>query len=256
MKVTILGSGTSGGIPEIGCDCPVCLSRNPKNKRTRASILVETSSTAVLVDTGTDFRIQALAHGISRIDAVLFTHAHADHCHGLDDIRPLTREKPIPIYGNRPTIEELTERFSYIFRETMQKGGGKPRIIPKIMPEKPLSIGELEIRPVPIKHGRLDILGYRFGAFAYLTDCSFIPPPSFEMLRGLDTLVLGALRYSQHATHFSIDQAIAAAEKIGARQTWFTHFCHAVEHSEMEHSFPDSIEPSYDGLVFEIDNSF
>ena len=170
MKITILGSGTSHGVPMIGCDCEVCTSDDEKNKRTRASVWIEKDDTSILIDTSTDFRFQTLREGIPDIDAILFTHAHADHIHGLDDIRPYSYKHVVPVYGNKPTINELRRRFDYIFKKT-QRGGGKPNIdLHRI--QRPFSIGPVEIIPVPIMHGKLPIFGVRIGGFAYLTDCS------------------------------------------------------------------------------------
>ncbi len=280
MKVTILGSGTSHGIPVIGCRCPVCTSADPKNNRTRSSIWIETDDRSIVVDTATDFRMQALRCGIDRLDAVIYTHAHADHLHGLDDTRSLTHDNPVPLYASLTTASEIQKRFDYIFRST-QKGGGKPQVFINEIDDDPFEIGTLLVTPVPITHGDLDIYGYRFdelmkgngkrsgrtrpaapvqsrrlpsaGGFAYLTDCSGIPEESYDLLEGVETLVLGALRFRPHATHFTVEEAIHAARRIDAAGTWFTHMCHDIEHSSLESSLPDSIRPAYDGLCLELD---
>jgi phosphoribosyl 1,2-cyclic phosphate phosphodiesterase len=238
MKLVVLGSGTSHGIPVVGCDCPVCRSRNPRDKRTRASLFIAgDGGEAAVIDTGPEFRLQAVRAGIRRLDAVFLTHAHADHIHGLDDVRPLTREKPLPVYGNRATIREAAERFSYAFRET-QRGGGKPRLT-LIEAEGPISLGGLRFTPLPVKHGRLDILGWRIDgeggkpAAAYLTDISEIPPPARKILGRPETLIIDGLRTQPHETHFTFEQALTSAVEIGARRVFLTHICHDYTHREI-----------------------
>lgn len=253
MKVTVLGSGTSHGVPVIGCSCDVCTSRDPKNHRTRASVMVETGEgRVILFDTATEFRLQALREGIRRVDGVFYTHAHADHIHGLDDLRPLCRHGDIPLFGSKATMEEIAERFAYIFREG-QEGGGKPRVrLHTIEGARPFSFAGLEIIPVPLLHGALPVFGYRIGSFAYLTDCSAIPKASHRLLQGVDYLIIDALRPRPHSTHFSFDQATREAQRIGAGHTWFTHLCHDVDHREMEKRFPPGIAPAWDGLSFDL----
>ncbi|MBN2143989.1 MAG: MBL fold metallo-hydrolase [Candidatus Aureabacteria bacterium] len=253
MKITILGSGTSTGVPLLGCLCSVCKSQNPKNKRTRASVLLETGGTSILIDTSVDFRSQALRENVREIQAILYTHAHADHLLGLDDIRPLNflHKKSIPCYGNAQTVSHIKTLFSYIFSDT-QEGGGKPRISLTEIGMDPFEISRILVRPVPLWHGSLSILGYRIGGFAYLTDCSSIPEESFAMLQDLDILVLGALRQRVHPTHFSIGQAIEASQKIKAGRTWFTHLGHEIDHDVFEASLPPGVFLAYDGLKIEI----
>ncbi len=250
MTITFLGTGTSHGIPTVGCSCPVCTSENLKNKRMRSSLWIRSADSSLLIDTSPEFRLQALREGMKRLDAVLFTHAHADHSHGLDDIRPLCREKPIPVYGNASTLEEIRQRFSYIFRKT-QIGGGKPRIELHTVNEGKFRIGALEIAPVPIMHGDLVILGYRIGDIAYLTDCSRIPEQSYALLADLRILILGALRYRPHETHFSIEQASREVEKIAPQKAYFTHFCHDIDHDRLSSELPSNIRPAFDGLSIE-----
>lgn len=251
MRITVLGSGTSHGVPVIGCSCAVCRSNDPRNRRTRASVMVKTGEgQVILFDTATEFRLQAVREGIERVDGVFYTHAHADHIHGLDDLRPLSWKGEIPLYGNQPTIDEIAQRFSYIFRQS-QEGGGKPRVsLHTIEPAELLRFGGIEILPVPLLHGELPVLGYRIGPFAYLTDCSAIPESSYQLLEGVEYLIIDALRPRPHPTHFSFDQATAESRRIGAKQTWFTHLCHDVDHREMEKSFPAGISPAWDGLSF------
>lgn len=256
MRVLFLGSGTSFGVPAIGCGCRACSSADPRDQRYRASVLVEGESgdraTALVIDSGPEFRLQCLRARITRLDALLVTHAHADHIAGLDDVRPFTRERELPVYGNDPTLAEIRERFGYIFRET-QKGGGKPRIDLRAVGESAFDAGGLEVRPIPLFHGILPILGYRIGSFAYITDCSYLPESSLPLLEGVSTLVVNGLRRAPHETHFSIDQAIGAARRVGAKRTFLTHMNHESTHAELEeycaaHGADVGAHPAYDGL--------
>ncbi len=255
MEVVILGSGTSHGVPVIACDCDVCRSTDKKDKRTRASLLVRHAGLEIVIDTAPEFRLQAVREGISRLDALLYTHPHADHLHGIDDIRPLTRKNPATVYASRETLNELTRRFDYIFTRT-QKGGGKPRISLEEIPPTGIDLEGLEIRPVPILHGELPIYGYRLGNTAYLTDCSRIPESSYPLLEGLELLIIGALRFRPHPTHFSIDEARAAAKRIDAEKTLLTHLCHDASHEEirayLSRDRDKKIEPAYDGLCLRV----
>lgn len=257
MLITVLGSGTSFGVPSINCSCPVCTSTDPHDKRTRASIWIQNEDTSVIVDTATDFRQQALREKIGSVDGLLITHCHADHIHGLDDIRPYTFERAVPVYGNEWSMDEFEERFSYIFKTT-QRGGGKPRITlhritnSMITAGELIRIGTLEVLPVLLKHGKLDVLGFRLGDFAYLTDCSFIPDSSFKKLQGVKYLIIDALRYRPHSTHFSIPESIAASKKIGAERVWFTHLCHDVLHNDLKQELPEGFAPAFDGLKIEL----
>jgi len=258
MKITILGSGTSHGVPVVGCNCEVCTSTDPRDNRSRSSILIESKDTTVIVDTGTDFRFQALRAGIQHLDAVLMTHAHADHLHGLDDTRSLTYEDPLDVYGSADTLAEIKKRFDYVFTKT-QIGGGKPNIVLKNHNGKTINAGELSIIPVPVMHGDLLIYGYRIGSFAYITDCSGIPEPSMRLLKGVTVLVINALRYRPHPTHFNIAQAVEAARGIGAHEVWLTHMCHKISHQKLTdelevHNNKDRrVLPAYDGLVITAD---
>ena len=253
MKVTILGSGTSHGIPVVGCGCEVCTSQDPRDNRTRSSILIEHQGHVILVDAGTDFRFQALRTGINRLDSILMTHAHADHLHGLDDTRSLTYNKSLEVYGSKDTIAEIRNKFDYVFKST-QLGGGKPNLRLIDHRGEEISINGIRILPIPVKHGELDIFGYRIGEFAYITDCSEIPSSSFSLLAGIRILVINALRYRPHPTHFSIDRALEVSGKIGAEEVWLTHLCHEVSHKTLT----DDLEringdgrrtlPAYDGL--------
>jgi phosphoribosyl 1,2-cyclic phosphate phosphodiesterase len=252
LKVTLLGTGTSTGVPVIACDCAVCTSPDPRNKRLRCSAWVRSGETSLLIDTTPDMRTQLLAHDVRRLDAVLFTHSHADHIFGLDDVRRFNfiQGTSMPCYGREDTLQDIKRAFSYVFRET-QAGGGKPSL--DLHPvEGPFVAAGLEVRPVPILHGRLPIYGYRIGGFAYVTDVSDIPPESMELLNGLDVLVLGALRPEPHSTHFNFEQAMAAAQALAPRQTYFTHMTHDVDYEEANRRLPAGIALGFDGLTFDV----
>lgn len=254
MRVTVLGSGTSLGVPVIGCGCRVCTSPDPRNDRTRASILVETAHQRLLVDTGPDFRFQALRAKIRSLDAVLMTHDHADHINGLDDLRIFNfyTRQPIRIYSNQAVKDFIENRFSYAFHPP-QEGGGVPALDLHVVSE-PFVLGDVEITPVRVFHGELEILGFRFNDFAYVTDCSCLPDESKPPLKGLRVLILNALRRAPHPTHLSLDEAVALARELGPDRTFFTHMCHEIEHEETNKSLPPGFELAYDGLQIEIEN--
>jgi len=253
VQVTFLGTGTSHGVPMIGCRCSTCRSSDPRDRRSRPSILFEMASGArVLVDTTPDLRAQALAHELDRVDAILFTHCHADHVMGLDEVRRFNvlQQAAIPCYGDAATLKELRRTFAYIF-ESADEGGGIP-LIDLHAVAGPFSVGGERIVPVPVWHGRREILGFRVRDFAYLTDCSAIPDASWPLLEGLDTLVIDALRHRPHPTHFTVQQAVAVAARLGARRTWLTHICHDLPHAATNASLPDGVQLAYDGLVLDI----
>ena len=237
----------------IGCDCATCRSDDVRDRRLRPSIFLETNRTALLVDCGPDLRAQALAYGIRRIDAIFFTHGHADHILGLDDVRRFNflQQRPMPCFGDARTIADVRQTFAYAFSPRTQAGGGLPRIATFEI-AGPFCVGNLEIVPVPIFHGQRPILGLRAGRFAYLTDCSRIPDSSFALLEDLDVLVIDALRERPHPTHFTLAEAIAASQRIGARRTWFTHMCHDLPHTATSARLPDGLALAYDGLVVEL----
>lgn len=253
MRVTFLGTGTSHGVPMIGCACDTCRSDDPRDRRWRPSVLIALDEgPQVLVDTATDLRAQALAFGVTRVDAILFTHSHADHILGLDEVRRFNalQRAVIPCYADAQTAAGIRETFRYMFDPSTPKGGGVPHIALHTI-DGPFVIGGTRVVPVPILHGTRPILGFRAGGFAYLTDCSHIPEGSWRLVDGLDVLVLDALRDRPHPTHFTVAQAVEAARRIGARRTYFTHVCHDLAHAATCARLPPGMELAYDGLVVE-----
>jgi phosphoribosyl 1,2-cyclic phosphate phosphodiesterase len=254
LKVTLLGTGTSHGVPMIGCDCPVCRSTDPRDRRSRPSILLEpgvevAGVRSILVDTATDLREQALAHRMTRGDAILFTHSHADHIMGLDEVRRFNviQKAAIPCYGDARTLDDVRRTFSYVFNPP-PSGGGVPQLS-LFRIGGPFSLGSVEIVPVPILHGRRPILGFRIGSFAYLTDCSAIPDHSWPLLEGVRTIVLDALRDRPHPTHFTVGEALDVVARLGCERAYFTHICHDLPHAATCARLPDGVELAYDGLV-------
>jgi phosphoribosyl 1,2-cyclic phosphate phosphodiesterase len=252
--ITFLGTGTSSGIPTIGCPCPVCNSDNPKDKRLRASILIQSETTSILIDTSTDFRQQMLLHNIKKIDAVFYTHQHFDHIGGFDDIRAFnySTRRPIQIYGLEKTMNSIKRTFFYAFGDLEQLGGGVPMVDVHLISDEPVKIGDIEIIPIPLLHGNMEILGFRIDDFAYCTDTNHIPDKSMNLLQNLDVLVLGALRYNRHETHFTIDEAIQTSKQLNPKATYFTHMAHQIMHDECEEYLPENIHLAYDGLVLNI----
>lgn len=257
MRVRFLGTGTSHGVPVLGCSCPVCTSTDPRDARYRSSALVEgDSGELVLIDAGPEFRLQGLRAGLSRLDAVLVTHAHADHVHGLDDVRPLTRGNPLPVYASKADSDEIRLRFSYAFAHG-QEGGGKPRFELADAEAGIFGVGNLRIRAIPLMHGERRILGFRIGGFAYLTDCSRIPESSKGLLQDLDLLVIGALRLRPHPTHFSVDEALGLAKELRPARLLLTHICHDLTHAALEEhcaaaGLPFPAAPAWDDLAVEL----
>jgi phosphoribosyl 1,2-cyclic phosphate phosphodiesterase len=238
----------------IGCDCAVCRSDDPRDNRTRPSIYLELDDgLRVLVDTTPDLRFQALRHDIRRVDAILFTHAHADHVMGLDEVRRfnMISRQAMPVFADARTASNLRRTFAYVFESDAPKGGGIPHLQLWTI-GGPFLVGRQAIVPVPIRHGSWQILGFRLGRFAYLTDCNGIPDASRPLLDGLDCLVLDALRHRPHPTHFTLAQAVTVAREIGARQTYFTHIAHELGHAATSATLPDGMALAYDTLAIEV----
>lgn len=254
LTVRMLGTGTSTGVPVLTCDCAVCTSTDSRNRRTRTSALIRDETRSLLIDGGADCREQLLAARATRIDAVLLTHGHADHTAGLDDLRMFNfrQRAALPLFGNQETLDDIRKRFDYCFRDDVQEGGGLPQFTPRLV-DGPFECCGLRVTPVPVLHGRLPVLGFRIGDFAYLTDASSIPEASYGLLGGVRTLVLNALRHRRHATHFSLGEAVEAARRIGAAQTWFTHMTHDLDHEATNRALPPNAQLAHDGLEFEID---
>jgi phosphoribosyl 1,2-cyclic phosphate phosphodiesterase len=252
MRVTFLGTGTSHGVPSIGCQCAVCCSTDPRDNRLRPSVYIQSGSASVLVDAGPDLRQQALRHRITQVDAIVFTHGHADHILGIDDVRRFNAlmKGAMPCYGDEATLEDIRRTFGYVFDPDAPKGGGIP--ILELRPVTgPFTVGDIALRPVPVMHGRKPTLGYRTGAFAYLTDCNALTDDAWPLLRDLDVLVLDALRERSHPTHFSLSEAVEVAGRIGARRTYFTHMCHDLPHEATNARLPANMQLAHDGLVLE-----
>ena len=247
----MLGSGTSSGVPVIGCTCAVCTSSDPRNQRLRPGLRLDLRAGTLLVDTPVDLRQQALRFGLPRVDAVLYTHAHADHVLGLDDLRVFNwmQREAIPAFGSPATLADLARTFWYVF-EPVQVGAAKPAIERRPV-TGPFELLGRTVVPVPVLHGSLPILGFRIGGFAYLTDASEIPPASRALLDGLDTLVLAAPRREPHPTHMHLDRAIEEARVVGARRTLLTHLSHDLPHAAVSGALPRGVELAYDGLVLE-----
>ena len=253
-RLTVLGSGTSMGVTTIGCDCRVCTSADPHDQRTRPSVLVEFDGRSILIDTTPDFRQQAIRAGISRLDAVLYTHAHADHILGLDDLRPLTFRRgnsKIPLYAHEPTADTLRSVFRYIFEGDYKYGGLAQVELRDIT--GPLELFGARFEPVKVIHGDAEIHGYRFGAAAYLTDFSEIPAESLPQLAGLDILFLDALRHKPHPTHSTLENSLRLVEELKPRRAFFTHISHDLPHAETNQSLPAHVKLAHDGLTLEFE---
>lgn len=252
MNIIFMGTGTSHGVPMIACDCSVCTSKNPKNYRTRSSILISENGHNILIDAAIEFRLQCLRNNVRRLDAVLLTHPHADHIFGLDDVRRFNwvQREEIPVYGTEDTLRTVRNVFSYVFNDECSQGS-KPRFSLNAFNGR-LNLFNHEIIQIDVNHGNEKATGYRIGKFAYVTDVSAIPEASMERLKGLDTLVLGALRYIPHPKHFTINQAAEIAQKLKPKRTFLTHIAHDVEHEKANSELPDEIRLAYDGLEIAI----
>lgn len=250
IRFTILGSGTSSGVPLPACQCPVCLSEDEKDKRLRCSLLIETKNTSVLIDTSADFRQQMLIHQVQKLDAVVFTHYHFDHIGGFDDIRAFNfiQQKPLSIFLNNETFQSLKRIFSYAFGEAVQTGGGLPVVDVNIIDKESFKIGDIGFEIIPLMHGNIEVLGFRIGNFAYCTDTNFISEESKNKLKNLDYLILDALRFHPHPTHYTVDEAIEIANELKAKKTYFTHIAHQISHSKLSSELPENIHLAYDGL--------
>lgn len=251
MNLTFLGTGTSTGVPSIGCDCETCLSDDPRDKRLRVSVLVEHADKSILVDTSIDFRQQALRAGIDYLDAVMITHCHVDHVFGLDDIRPLNfRHGAMGVYANEIAWEGLYRMFNYIFEPT-HVGGGLPQLIPHVVEDgSAFSFGkEIEVTPLEVIHGKLPVIAYRFNDFAYATDLKTIPEASMDGLRDLDVLVLDCVRFTPHSTHLCFEEALAYIEDLKPKRAYLTHLNHDIMHERDTELLPDNVWFAHDGLI-------
>jgi len=254
VRLTFLGTGTSFGVPQIGCDCEVCNSSDPRDRRSRSGALVETDAgKRILIDTPPELRLQLIAARVDHIDAILFTHEHADHIHGIDDVRALSaRSKTrLHMYGPAETVRTLEQRFAYIFDERMRPlpGTTKPEgDLTTLVAGEPAEIAGERVMPIAVPHGHTTVFGYRIGALGYVTDAKRLPPEALEALRGVEVLVLNALFWREHPTHMSVPEAIETAHAVGAERTYLTHLTHDNFHAKLEAALPPGIFPAYDGL--------
>jgi phosphoribosyl 1,2-cyclic phosphate phosphodiesterase len=258
VRLTFLGTGTSFGVPQVGCSCRTCTSVDPRDRRTRSAVLIASAERRILIDTPPELRLQLVAAGVSRLDAVLYTHAHADHVHGIDDLRALSVKTgmPLPAYGAADTLDELVARFRYVFDAAVQArpGTSKPELVARpLEPGCETDIAGFPVLPLRLPHGEQWVFGYRIGPLAYLTDVKAVPPEARAALAGVRVLVLNALLRQPHPLHLSIAEAVDTARAIGARQTWLTHLTHETPHAELAASLPQGIAPAHDGLVIDVD---
>ncbi|HEV8149727.1 MAG TPA: MBL fold metallo-hydrolase [Gemmatimonadales bacterium] len=257
MRLTLLGTGTSSGVPQLGCDCAVCHSGDPRDRRFRTAALIELGETALLIDTPPELRLQLLAAGTRRIDAVLYTHEHADHVHGIDDLKlfSIGRAAPLPLYGSDATLAFLRTSYRYIFAPDAQPYSGTttPRLTLQLLEAGRLTdVAGIPVLPLAFAHGHGRVLGFRIGPLGYVTDAKAVGEAERAALEGVELLVLNALWWRPHPTHLSIPEAVAAAKSIGARRTVLTHLTHETGHAELAARLPSGIEPGYDGQVLEI----
>ncbi len=254
LSLTVLGSGTSVGVPTIGCHCDVCESPDPRDKRLRPSVLVRYGGNTVLVDTTPDFRQQALRHGIERVDAILYTHGHADHILGLDDLRPLNfrQRGSIPVYASEDTMAGLRSMFHYVFSGKPSESS-MPKIEPRELSPDPFDLLGVRCVPIALRHGAGKSFGFRFGPLAYLTDHSDIPEESLALLGDLDVLFLDALRHKPHPTHSTVEKSLKHVERLKPRRAFFTHLCHDLGHVRTEALLPPHVRLAYDGMEVEVE---
>jgi phosphoribosyl 1,2-cyclic phosphate phosphodiesterase len=253
MVITLLGTGTSHGVPVLGCNCSTCTSADPHDYRTRSSVYLQTGSRNILIDTATEMRLQTIKNRVSRVDFVLMTHNHADHICGFDDLRRFNelQAEQNPVYGNKSTIMGIASMFPYIFDDTAQLGGGKPQIqLHEIT--APFKTAGIEVTPIPVFHGEMAVLGYRIGDFAYVTDCNYIPPESLNLLKNLKLLILGVLRFRSHPTHLNLEQGLEIINTLKPRHSLLTHLAHDFKHQEVNGILPEHVELAYDGQRIEI----
>ena len=255
-EITFLGTGTSNGIPVIGCECAVCQSDDSRDKRTRTSAVVRTSGVTFLIDTATELRAQALANGLTQVDAVLMTHAHADHTGGFDDLRRFNevQQQHLPVYADPTTAAVLRDRFAYTFVDAFSFYGGKPDLhLHEVT--GPFEASGQHIVPIPVLHGRLPISGYRIGNLAYVTDAKTIPAESLELLEGLDVLVLNGLREREHPTHLSFGEAVQVIQKVKPHRAYLVHLSHETSHEQAQNLLPGGIDVAWDGLTVSFGDS-
>lgn len=256
MRLTFLGTGTSFGIPQIGCPCAVCASTDPRDKRGRTAVVVDQGGKAILVDTPPELRLAMVRQGIRGVDAVLYTHDHADHTHGIDDLRALSghHRGTLPVYGPADALERMRTKFDYIFDPDARPIPGSSRPAVTVIPieaGRRLGIAGIEVLPIRLSHGPSDVFGYRFGPIAYLTDVKVVPEAERKALAGLEVLVINALFHRSHPTHLSIPEAVETALAIGAKRTFLTHLTHETSHAALEAELPPQVRPAHDGLVVE-----
>ena len=259
MKLTFLGTGTSFGVPQLGCHCEVCRSPDPRDRRTRVGALIETDDgTRILIDTPPELRMQLIAADVDRVDAVFFTHDHADHTHGIDDLRAISvrRGAALPIYGAPDTLERLARRFPYIFDDNIRPlpGTSKPEGHARPLRDgESVELGGVNVTAVAVPHGPFSVYAYRIGPLAYITDAKSVPPPAMKQMRGAKVLVVNALFRTEHPTHLSIPEAVRVARELGAERTYLTHLTHDNRHADLEAELPPGIAPAFDGLTIRID---
>ena len=251
MLFTLLGTGTSTGVPSVACDCETCTSSDPRDRRLRTSMLVQSESTTVIIDTSMDFRQQMLTHKVMDIDAVVYTHHHFDHIGGFDDLRPYSFRSgnPVAVHAMQETIDVLRSTFPYAFGLVRPTGASVPSIDLHMIDTAPFTIGDITLQPIPMRHGGMPVMGFRIGDVAYCTDTNDIPPSSRSMLRGLHTLIIDGLRWQEHPTHFTIDQALSVIDDVNPKQAFLTHIAHQVLHAEAEAYLPEHVALAWDGLT-------